>query len=121
MENREYRVVCMLNALERRLCEMQGVDASPSVALNLLEAQARSIAMQTADADRRYLRDRLEYMLEAYFGGIDPEGARRLVAQAMSSAGGGTRKGARRSSAADGASDRRERRRRDARAQEAVR
>lgn len=84
MNHRKYRVVCLLNILERRLYEMRRDGASPSAVLRLLEVNAASISMLAASADKRYVRDRIEHMLDAHFHGIDVEGARRLLAEAVS-------------------------------------
>ena len=66
MNSRKYRVICRLNALDRRLRELRNEGASWPAFLQILCAEAGSIATMTAPGDRRYVSDRLDYMLQAH-------------------------------------------------------
>lgn len=85
MNNRTYRVVCLLNVLAKRLRVMQRANASPPEVLRLLESEAAYISAFTTNADKRYLRDRLRYMLDAHYEGIDLDGAHLLIKAAVES------------------------------------
>jgi len=63
MTNQRYRMVCLLNALEKRLHALR--DEQPDYDLGqLFGVESQSIIEMTDWRDMRYVLDRLGYMIE---------------------------------------------------------
>lgn len=74
MTNQKYRVVIMLNCLERCLRNLKTANASVANVERILLPEAAAILRVSAKADLPYVRSRLEYMLDqAGFSGQVPE------------------------------------------------
>lgn len=86
MTNRKYRLICLLNALERRLRELHGRGATLSEILDAFYNEIPGIVAITAPADTRYLRGRLDYMLESHCDEVGMEDARRNVSYLLGQA-----------------------------------
>lgn len=84
MNNRKYRVVCLLNALERRLNELRDKGASPQAIVDTLYIESLSIAAVTARADLRYVQGRLDYMLDTHCGDAGADDAKRRIRNTLS-------------------------------------
>ncbi|HST43962.1 MAG TPA: hypothetical protein VLK29_01930 [Luteimonas sp.] len=64
MTNSKYRVVIMLNCLERCLRNLRSANASVADMERILLPEATAILRVSAKADVPYVRSRLEYMLD---------------------------------------------------------
>ena len=72
MTNQKYRVVIMLNCLERCLRNLRTANASVPDMERILLPEATAILRVCAKADLPYVRGRLEYMLDqaGFPGGV---------------------------------------------------
>ena len=87
MTNRKYRLVCALNALERRLRQLQASNATVDSILAMLHYELPAIVAITAASDVRYLRDRVTCMLVAHCGQEKLEHAMQQVARVLEGVG----------------------------------
>lgn len=73
MNNKKYRVVCLLNALERRLFELRAKKLRPEFIAETIRNEGLRIMAETSRSDLRYFRDRMEYVLGTHCAGADME------------------------------------------------
>ena len=87
MTNRKYRLICALNALERRLRLLQASNGTAASILAALHDELPAIIAITATPDVRYLRGRVTCMLESYYGQEGLEQAMEQVSRVLERAG----------------------------------
>jgi hypothetical protein len=83
MNNKKYRVVCQLNALERRLRELHGDGSDAASLMGVFQDEATAILAITAAADLRYVRGRLNEIIETHRIGLDAPGQAQQILRSL--------------------------------------